>query len=328
VPRSRRKDSAARGARRHRPPPEAEAPAEESGPVARGIWSGSISFGLVTIPIELYPAARREGVAMRMLGPDGVPLARVFVCPEENRVLSDQEITRAYPLEDGKFVVVSEEELEELAPRRSRDIELTRFVDRDEIDPVYFVSTYLILPGQGKIKAYRLLAETMEESGRAGLADFVMRGKAHAVAILADGGLLRAVTLRYSDELRSAEAMGISAPGRADSGRVSEIKRAIQQRKESEIDERELTDDSAERLKRLAREKLARGADVVTAPEAAAEDAEAEAGGEVIDLVDLIRKSLRTQPRRPARRAGSQPSQRKPRKVASRSQGRGRGRAS
>ena len=97
---------------------DAEPKDSQSGPVQRGIWSGSISFGLVTIPVELYSAARRQRAAMRMLGPDGIPLARQFVCPEDGRVLSDDEIVRGYPM-DGKFVVVTDEELESLAPRRS-----------------------------------------------------------------------------------------------------------------------------------------------------------------------------------------------------------------
>jgi DNA end-binding protein Ku len=245
-----------------------------------------------------------------MLGPDGVPLARQFVCPEDGRVLSDDEIERGYQLEDGRFVVVSEAELERLAPRRSRDIELTRFVERDAVDPVYFERTYLVLPGGEQTKAYRLLAETMEADGRAALADFVMHGKAHAVAILADGGLLRAVTLRYPDELRAAEKMGIAAPRKTDAGRVKRIKRAIEKLKAAKVDEDELRDDATTRLLELARKKLARGADVVRAPEVAGEESE-EAGGELVDLVALIRKRLHAQPGR----AGRKPSIRKTRKA-------------
>jgi DNA end-binding protein Ku len=264
---------------------------------------------------------------MRLLGPDGIPLARQFVCPKDGRVVSDDETLRGYEIEDGRFVVVTEAELEQLAPRRSRDIELERFVDRDAIDPVHFVRTYLVLPDGEQTKAYRLLAETMEAERRVALADFVMHGKAHAVAILADGGLLRAVTLRYHDELRAAEEMGIGAPRKIDAERVSQIKRAIGKLKAAEVDENELSDDGAARLLELAHEKLARGADVVRAPEAIDEEPEAGSGGEVIDLVALIRKRLHAQPERAAK-AGRKPAIRKIRKVRSRSESRSSSRTS
>src|SRR5262249_52482891 len=102
-------------------------------PVSRGLWSGTLSFGLVTIPVELYAATRSGAPGLRMLAPDGAPLARRYVCPEEGRELSDDEIERGYEVERGEFVVVTEEELERIAPRRSRDIELVRFVDRDAV---------------------------------------------------------------------------------------------------------------------------------------------------------------------------------------------------
>jgi DNA end-binding protein Ku len=317
VPRPSRKTREAR-ARRER------AHQDEAAPRQRGVWSGTISFGLVTLPVELYPASRSEAAAMRLLGRDGIPLARQFVCPADGRVVSDDEIERGYELEDGRFVVVTEEELEQLAPRRSRDIELERFVDRDAIDPVHFVRTYLVLPAGEQTKAYRLLAETMEAERRTALADFVMHGKAHAVAILADGGLLRAVTLRYPDELRAAEQMGIRAPRKIDAERVSQMKRAIGKLKAAKLDEGELSDDATARLLELAREKLARGADVVRAQEVAGEEPEIS-GGEVIDLVALIRKRLHAQPGRAAK-ADRKPAIRKTRKVPARSESRSSGR--
>lgn len=265
-------------------------------PTAHGVWSGSITFGLVTIPVELYSATRRAGVALRMLGPDGTPLARQYVCSADDRVLSRDEIARGYEVEEGKFVVVTDEELAELAPRRSRDIELARFVPRDSIDPVYFVRPYFVLPGAEQTKAYRLLAATMEASGRAALANFVMRGKAYAVALFADRGVLRAETLRFGDELRSPVEMGIGVPASVDAARVASMKRAIAKRAQNQLDEGELLDQESSRVLKLARAKLARGSDVVKAPEAPERQqaaAEADAGGEVVDLFTLIQKRLR-----------------------------------
>jgi DNA end-binding protein Ku len=278
-------------------------------PIAHGVWSGSISFGLVTIPIELYSATRRSKVAMRMLGADGSPLARQYVCPADGQVLADDEIERGYEVEEGRFVLVSDEELEELAPRRSRDIELTRFVPRDAIDPVYFVTPYIALPAAEQTKAYRLLVETMEATQRAALAHFVMRGKAYPVALFVDRGVLRAVTLRFGDELRSPVEMGIGVPAHAEPARVAEMERAIAGLTQKNLDERELVDEESSRVLELARMKLARGLDVVNAPEVppppesreAAADG-GESGGQVIDLFALIQKRLsETAPQQPPR---------------------------
>lgn len=281
------------GARRRSKPPSEET----SRPIARGVWSGSISFGLVTIPVELYSATRHAGVSTRMLGPDGTPLVRQYV-DEDGRALGDAEIERGYEIAEGRFVMVGDDELEALAPRRSRDIELTRFVDRASIDPVYFVRPYFVVPGAGQTKAYRLLAETMEAGGRAAIANFVMRGKAWAIAIFADRGVLRAQTLRFADEIRSPARIGVPPSRKADAALVAKMKRAIEKLKRDEVDERELRDEETARVEALVRRKLARGKDVVRVSEDAVEEPAAEeAGGEVIDLFALIQKRLRAAPK-------------------------------
>src|SRR5207248_7073669 len=105
--------------------------------------------------------------------------------------------------------VVTDEELERLAPEKSRDIDLRRFVEAEAIPPMYFERSYFLVPAGGSAKAYRLLAATMEETHRAGIATFVMRGKEYLVAILSENGILRAETLRFSDEIRSPEDVGL-----------------------------------------------------------------------------------------------------------------------
>ena len=305
----RREARARRGQRAEREAeraPEAEAP-EASRPAGRAIWSGSLSFGLVTVPVELYSAQRRGGgVALRMLTSDGTPLARQYVCPEENRALENEEIVRGYAVGDGEFVLVSDEELAALAPRRSRDIELLHFVPRDAIDPSFFVRAYFLVPGAEQTKAYALLAETMEKSGRAALATFVMRDKAYALAIFAEAGILRAETLRFADELRSAETVGLPEPAEPDPARVRKLAQAIDELAADELDEDELGDDRSERLLELARRKRERDEDVVAAPEAPAraEPGAAEAeGGDLVDLMALLKKRLRTQERARPKRA-------------------------
>jgi DNA end-binding protein Ku len=262
----------------------------------------------VTIPVELFSASRSHHVGLRLLGPDGMPLARRYACSGDDRTLSADEIERGYETEEGKFILVTDEELERLAPRRSRDIELIRFVERDAIDPAYFIHPYLVLPGGEQTKAYRLLAETMESSRRAALASFVMRGKSYAVAIFADRGLLRAMTLRFHDELRAPEGIG-GRPTKLDVAQVTRLKRAIAKLAAKDVDEKELLDPDAGALLERARKKLAEGKDVVTAPESDEVDETEAGGGEVIDLFSLVRDRLR-EPRAKGTKRARRPSAR------------------
>src|SRR6185436_16804809 len=114
-----------------------------------------------------------------------------------------------YEIAKDKYVVVTDEELERLEPEKSRDIDLRHFVKAEEIAPMYFEHAYFLAPAGGSLKAYQLLAETMERKGRAGLATFVMRDKEYIVAILAENGILRAEILRFPDEIRTPKEIGL-----------------------------------------------------------------------------------------------------------------------
>jgi len=275
----------------------------------RALWSGTISFGLVTIPVNLFPARRSRATAMRMLSEDGTPLARRWCCPKEDRLLDDDEIVRGYEVSEDRYVVVSDEELESLAPRKSRDIDLRRFVPREEVDPRYFEHGYFLAPATDSTKAYRLLAAVMEDTGRAGLATFVMRDKEYLVAILADRGVLSAETLRFADELRSPEAVGLpDTKKKPQKASVARVERAIAALSKRGIDPSELEDDHADRLLELAQRKRKRGEDVVEAqPGAATEDGESTA--EIIDLMEVLKRSLGS--------AGSSGARRRPAKSKS-----------
>jgi DNA end-binding protein Ku len=146
---------------------------------ARAFWSGTITFCLVSIPVNLFPANRSGGVSFRMVDEEGTPLARVYFCPREDRPIDWDEIVRGYKLDDGDYVEVTEEELEALEPRKSRDIDLRRFVPAEQIEPIYFERGYYLTPGGESTNAYMLLAETMQRAGRAGIATFVMRVVPH-----------------------------------------------------------------------------------------------------------------------------------------------------
>src|SRR5690606_8881941 len=120
-----------------------------------------------------------------------------------------EEIVRGFDVGDGQYVVVTDEELEALAPDKSRDIDLRRFVPRHELPMANFERAHFMAPTSDSNKAYRLLTKTLEETNRIGIATFVMRGKEYLVAIIAEGGLLRAETLRFADEIRTPADIGL-----------------------------------------------------------------------------------------------------------------------
>ncbi len=274
-------------------------PETERDPGVRAFWSGTISFGLVAIPVHLLAGTRGRDTSLRTLAPDGTPLAREYVCPADGEVLEREDIVRGFPLGDDAFVVVSDEELEALEPERSRDIDLRRFVARDAIDPAFFDRAYLLAPDGSSTKAYRLLADVMEETGQAGVATFVMRGREHLVAILAEGGVLRAVTLRFADELREPDQAGLPVEGKAPAATRRRMEQAIDALAQDAIPAGVLTDEPAAALRAIAQQKLERGEDVIELGEEVAAAPEEEP----VDIVAALRRSLRAGGRGDPRRS-------------------------
>ena len=226
--------------------------------------------------------------SLRRLDGDGTPLARRYYCPEHDAEVDAEHLVRGYELPSGDHVVVSDEELQALEPKKSRDIDLRLFVKPEAIDPLYFERAYVMAPAGESVKAYRLLAEVMERKGHAGIATFVMREKEYLVAIFAQGGLLRVETLRFADELRSPQDVGLPEKPAADADRVRAFARAIGKLAKPKLAPQELADATAERVRELALRKHERGQDVVegVAPEAPGGHAE------VIDMMEMLKQSL------------------------------------
>jgi DNA end-binding protein Ku len=234
----------------------------------------------------MYPASRSEHVPLRMLSPDGVPLNRRYYSPETGRDLDDDKMIRGYEIEKGEYVVVTDDELEKLAPKKSRDIDMRRFVDEKTIPPLYFERAYFLTPGGETEKAYRLLAKTMEDSGRAGVGTFVMRGKEYLVAVTAENGILRAQTLRFADEVRSPDDVGLAKEKKPAKPAVAKFKKLIASRSKKELSTKELKDTRTERILKFVKSKKSRGKDIV--------ETEVETGhdGNVVDIMEVLKKSL------------------------------------
>ena len=263
---------------------------EETRRGPRGFWSGTISFGLVSLPVSLFVASRSGGVSLRMIDEDGTPLSRRYFCSREERMLDTDDIVRGYEVEKDRYVVVEDDELESLAPEKSREIDLQRFVDVSDIDPAYFERAYFLVPGQGGARPYRLLARAMEDAGRAGIATFVMRGKEYLVAIVSESGILRAEILRFHDELRSPEDVGLQPLPDVTKARVDEVQKKMRKLEAKELDESDLEDPYAQRLEALVQRKLKAGEDIVSAPEET-ESSERERA-EVIDLMQVLKERM------------------------------------
>jgi len=273
----------------------------------RSFWSGTITFGLVTVPVALYAATRPRGLSLRMLAPDGAPVERRYVCSKDEKPLDADDIVRGYEVEKGKYVVVTDEELEAIEPRKSREIDLQLFVDRDSIDPMYFQRAYFLVPAGGTNKAYRLLAEVMESEKQAGIATFVMRAKEYLVAIIAENGILRAETLRFEDEIRKPEDIGLPKKTKPAPADVKKFEAQIAKHAKK-LNLNEFLDDYGTRLEKLVAAKERKKEDIVKAPEETREE-EAAGGGEVVDLLAVLSRSLGGTAaggtRKPARRAAA-----------------------
>jgi DNA end-binding protein Ku len=255
----------------------------------RAFWSGTITWGLVSIPVDLFAAVRGRATSMKMVDAKGRPLGREYYS-EEDASLSQDELVRGYKTDDGEMVVVTDEELESIAPEMTRDIELRRFVPRDAIPPPYFNRPYFLAPAGRSQKAYQLLAQTMQETGRVGVGTFVMRGKQYLVAILSEGNVLRAETLRFAAEIRSSKDIGLPRPAKVAKKDVKRFAGAIDSLRRGELDLDELSDRYAASLRELAEKKAAKGEDVVDARGEPEE--EEEGGAEVIDLMKLLKQRL------------------------------------
>ena len=252
----------------------------------RPFWSGMLSFGLVSIPVDLVPAQRTSQASLRQLDADGTPLARRYYCPSDEAEVEPDHIVRGYELDAGHVVDLTAAELEALAPEKSREIDLRLFVDRDGIDPLYFERSYFLAPGASSGKAYRLLTAVMESSRRAGIATFVMRDKEYLVAIFADGGLLHAETMRFHDEVRSTSDVGLPRPTRVESKALERMRRAVMGLAEDGWDPSAL-EDPHEPIRKLAERKLAKRQDVVQSHGAPERES-----GHVVDLMEVLRASL------------------------------------
>lgn len=260
--------------------------ADETGEI-RPFWSGTVAFGLLSLPVNLFVASRNNGMALRILDEDGTPLSRRYVCSKDDEPLDSDELVRGIEIREDTFIEIEDDELEALAPEKSREINLRRFVPLQDIDPLYFERAYFLVPEEGAQKAYRLLATAMQDTDRAGIATFVMRGKEYLVAIISERGILRAETLRFYDEIRSPDDIGLPSLPKAEKKELDRLAKAIDDLAAEKVDMEVLTDDSAEKLQKLVDKKLEKNEDVKHPANLPPQET-----AQIIDLMQVLKRSL------------------------------------
>ena len=251
-----------------------------------GIWSGTISFSLVAIPVQLVKAVEPGAVSFRTLHrKDYSPLARRMFCPQEEVLVPPEEIIRGFEIGPDKYIVVTDEELESVSPERSRTIEISEFIDMGEIDTSYFDHPYYLVPAKGGEKSYRLLVEIMARTSKAGLARFVLHEREYLVAIRSVDGALALITLHYSDEILS-EADITPKEVKTDAQEKNRFKKNIEKML-TDFNPSHYADARRQKILDLLKKKIKEVTPVI-APEAEAAEGEGPA-----DLIAALEESMR-----------------------------------
>lgn len=255
--------------------------------MARAIWSGSVSFGLVNIPVELYSATQDHAVHFNQFQrgtSDRIRYKRVN--ERTGREVPYEKIVKGHEVDSGEYVLIEPEELDDIAPGRSRTLDIEAFVDLDEIDPVYFQKTYWLGPAKPEFsRPYLLLAQAMKKTNRAGIAVFVMRGKQYLTALKEENGFLAVHTLFFADEIRAPkDLLDVTPEGRAPRGKELDMAVSLVESMSDDWRPKDYRDTYTERVNKLIKAKQ-KGREVVV-------EAEPSASTDVVDLMEALQRSV------------------------------------
>jgi DNA end-binding protein Ku len=258
--------------------------------MARSIWTGSLSFGLVNIPVRVFSAIREHDVRFHQLAPDGSRIHYKRVSEKTGREIEFASIKKGYETSKGKYVVFDSGELSDLAPAKTKTIDIEDFVALEDIDPIYFDRTYHLAPAGGPaLKAYALLAGVMEDRQRVGIGKVVMREKQYLAAIRPYGKGLAMSTMLFADEVVPQSTVdGIPARKPTVASREKQMALQIVDSMEREWDPKRYHDDYEEQLRRVIKAKAKGKTIEAPAPEESAK---------VLDLMEALRASIEGKPR-------------------------------
>jgi DNA end-binding protein Ku len=256
--------------------------------MARAIWSGSISFGLLNVPVKLYSAVSKKSVSFRELREsDGSRIRHKRVAEADGKEVDYNDIVKGYEIAPEQYVVITRDELEELDPKKTRAIEVLDFVDLDDIDPIYFDHPYYLGPDKGAERAYALLVKAMEDSHKVAVCRFVLRNRESLAALRPMNGVMTMATMRFADEVVSTgeleEVLGeeVEAPKKKE----LDMAKALIDSLTSEFDADQYRDEYREELLDLI-ERKAKGESIVSS------ETEAPQPTKAPDLMAALEESL------------------------------------
>ncbi len=251
----------------------------------RAIWSGSISFGLVNIPVKLFSAVRDKSVNFHMLhASDGARVHQKLVCPVGGEEVSRDDVVKGYEVSPGRYVILTGDELQAIAPEATRTIEIQDFVDISDIDPIYYQTPYYLLPEEHSVKPYVLLQRAMTESGRVGIGKFVMHDKGHLAALRPLDRLICLETMHFADEIVSRGELGVPPLEGKPEKREMEMADQLIGMMSGKFEPGKYHDRYREAVMDLVKSKE-KGREVVTRPTV-------EESGKVVSLMAALEKSL------------------------------------
>ncbi len=256
--------------------------------MARAIWSGSISFGLLNVPVRLYSAVARRNIALREIREsDSARIKHRRVAEGTDEEVPYESIVKAFEITPGQYVPLSKDEMAAMAPEKTRAIEVLAFVDLDEIDPIYFDSPYYLGPAEGAERAYALLAKAMAASGKVAIARFVFRNKEHLAAVRPAGDALTLTTMRFADEVVAPDELEDVLPEEAPkvAKKEQEMAERLIESLSTDFDPTAYRDEYREQLMSLI-ERKAEGKEIVVS---AAEEPQAT---EAPDLMAALEESI------------------------------------
>ena len=254
--------------------------------MARAIWSGAISFGLVNIPVKLFSAVSRKTVRFHQIDAESGSRVRQKRVGGDGEEVPYEQIVKGYEIGPDRYVTISPEELESLEPQKTRTIDIEDFVDQEGIDPMFYDHPYYLAPDTGAAKAYRLLVDAMEQSGKVAIARVVLRSKEHLVAIRPREGVLAMETMLFADEVVAPESLDeLAADGEVKtSDRELAMAKQLIESLTSEFEPEKYRDEYRDRVLDLI-ERKAQGETVVI-------EAPAEEPKKVPDLMAALEASI------------------------------------
>ncbi len=251
--------------------------------MAGGVWSGYLTFGLISMPVRLFPGARGSRIGFHMLHrDDNTRIKQQLYCPTDEKVVDRSEIVKGYEYRKGEYVIIEPEEIKKIEPKTSKAMEILEFVSAEEVDPIYFETSYYLVPEEAGRRPYALLAKTLADAKMVGIAKITMHNREYTVVLRPYRSGILLQTIYYADEVREMESFGTDDV-HVKEGEVK-VAHQLVTALEGKFEPKKFHDTFEENVKKLIKAKL-EGTEVVAVEKP-------KAPAKVVDLMDALKQSL------------------------------------